>query len=457
MEERQEEERDEEELEELPAPRGFFSLLELLEEFCPLVERLGLDENFVDITELVGKRLQQLEFGHSQIQACGHIYNQQGINLQDPRHLQLILGSQVAQEFRNSLKSRLGLTGCAGVAPSKLLAKLVSGTFKPDQQTLLLPENHQDLLSSLEHIQKLPGIGHRTSQRLESLGIRTVRELQDFPGVLLEKEFGFSTAQKLRKISSGEDDSPVIPSGPPQSFSDEDSFPKCSSEAEAKEKLRQLLPNLLDRISKDGRQPHTVRLSIRRFSSRDRGIQRESRQCPIPSHLIPKFGKGNSTLIPPLLEILMKLLGKMIPLEFPFHLTLLSISFSNLKEIPNRKNSISFYLKPSTSKEEKEGISSAKIRRIPEEIPAFPGPSSAGTSGMPSQGKPAGIFPPPGVDPEVFWELPPELREEVAAEWKNREKNPQNSRENSQKTLKGKRKNPGSSQSKSLLDYWKGR
>ncbi|XP_027564070.1 DNA polymerase iota, partial [Neopelma chrysocephalum] len=264
-----------------------YKVTELLEEFCPLVERLGLDENFLDITELVGKRLRN---DNSQIRVCGHVYNEQGINYRDPRHIQLILGSQVAQEFRDSLKSRLGLTGCAGIAPSKLLAKLVSGTFKPDQQTLLLPEKIRELLRGLENVGKVPGIGHRTTQRLESLGIRNLRDLQDFPMDLLEKEFGSSTARKLRNLSLGKDNSQIIPWRPPQSFSDEDSFPKCSSEAEAKEKLRELLPNLLSRISKDGRRPHTLRLTIRRFS-RENGNRRESRQCPIPSHLIPKFGK----------------------------------------------------------------------------------------------------------------------------------------------------------------------
>ncbi|XP_050164815.1 DNA polymerase iota-like isoform X2 [Myiozetetes cayanensis] len=153
--------------------------------------------------------------------------------------------------------------------------------------------------------------------------------------------------------------------------------------------------------------------------------------------------------------MLLKLLRKMIPLEFPFHLTLLSVCFANFQQIPTGKNSIHSYLKP--SREGKEGIPSGnddrapKIPRIPEEndgkgaeIPVLPGPS---------QGK-SGIVAPPGVDPEVFRELPLELQEEVAAEWKNPEKKPPNS----QKKLQRKRKNPGiCSQSNNLLKYWKAR
>lgn len=54
-------------------------LLGLLEEFCPLVERLGFDENFVDISEIVEKRLTQLQqSGCSRVCVSGHVYNNQG-------------------------------------------------------------------------------------------------------------------------------------------------------------------------------------------------------------------------------------------------------------------------------------------------------------------------------------------------------------------------------------------
>ena len=51
---------------------------ELLEEFSPVVERLGFDENFVDITEMVEKRLQQLQSDDlSALPVSGHVYNDQ--------------------------------------------------------------------------------------------------------------------------------------------------------------------------------------------------------------------------------------------------------------------------------------------------------------------------------------------------------------------------------------------
>ncbi|PNJ43741.1 POLI isoform 10, partial [Pongo abelii] len=82
---------------------------------------------------------------------------------------------------------------------------------------------------------------------LEVLGISSVHDLQTFSPKILEKELGISVAQRIQKLSFGEDNSPVIPSGPPQSFSEEDSFKKCSSEVEAKNKIEELLASLLNR------------------------------------------------------------------------------------------------------------------------------------------------------------------------------------------------------------------
>lgn len=67
------------------------------------------------------------------------------------------MGSHIAAELREAIHSKLGLTGCAGIATNKLLAKLVSGTFKPNQQTSLLPENVSDIMGCLSSLRKVPG------------------------------------------------------------------------------------------------------------------------------------------------------------------------------------------------------------------------------------------------------------------------------------------------------------
>jgi len=72
-------------------------------------------------------------------------------------HQRLAAGSRLASELRAAVCGALGLTGCAGVASNKLLAKLVSGTFKPNQQTTLLPGDVDHLLGRLGDLRRLPG------------------------------------------------------------------------------------------------------------------------------------------------------------------------------------------------------------------------------------------------------------------------------------------------------------
>ncbi|KAM6964833.1 DNA polymerase iota [Aplochiton taeniatus] len=307
-----------------------YKLTELLMTYCPLVERLGFDENFMDITEVVEKRLRDNpESGEYSF--TGHVYNNASINVKAIDHPRLAIGSHVAAELREVIYSKLGLTGCAGISTSKLLAKLVSGTFKPNQQTTLLPLSVKDIMGSLNGLQKIPGVGHQTAKRFQALGLVSVRDLQLFPLADLVREFGDNSAQRLRNLALGIDDTPVTPTGAPQSLSDEDSFKKMSSTKEVLQKVEDLLQSLLDRMQKDGRQPRTFRLTIRRYSATNKWFNRESKQCPIPNHIGQKITSGSSDALAQLMTIAMKLFHKVVDCYAAFHLTLINVCFSNLQ------------------------------------------------------------------------------------------------------------------------------
>nr|XP_020444050.1 DNA polymerase iota isoform X2 [Monopterus albus] len=306
-----------------------YKVTELLISYCPLVERLGFDENFMDVTEMVERRLAQTLESNT-FSFKGHVYNQRKVKASD--YLRLALGSHIAAELREAIYTKLGLTGCAGIATNKLLAKLVSGTFKPNQQTTLLPENIRDIMGHLSSLRKVPGVGHQTAKRLQALGLVTVKDLQLFPLTDLVREFGGPPAQRLKNLALGVDDSPVTPTGAPQSLSDEDSFKKMSSTKDVLEKIHQLLSSLVERMHRDGRQPQTFRLTIRRFSATNKWFSRESRQCPIPSHIGQKIAAGSSDdAVVQLLPLAMKLFHKMVDSSITFHLTLINVCFSNLQ------------------------------------------------------------------------------------------------------------------------------
>lgn len=387
-----------------------YKVTELLEEFGVKVERLGFDENFVDITELVDKKLQEQQ-NDGGLEVSGHVYNDHRVNGSDWTHRRLVAGSQIAADIRAAVHSRLGLTGCAGIACNKVLAKLVSGTFKPNQQTVLFPESSSHLIGRLNHVQRIPGIGYKTAQRLESLGLSSICALQSCPITALEKEFGSSMAHRVQKLSQGEDDSPVTPSGLPQSLSEEDSFKKCSTVSEVKLKIEELLRSLLNRLYTDGRSSHTLRLTLRQFSPSSRYFNRESRQCPIPKNVIQNLSSESSFSV--LVELLMKLFEKMIDVKSPFHLTLLNVCFSNLKPAQSSnssQNSIGFYLtqKKAPSTEASQIIKDPEAKA--EEDPKDTDPSnfcSVETDHSSS------LSLPDHIDMDVFSQLPEDIRKEI--------------------------------------------
>jgi DNA polymerase iota len=135
-------------------------LLAVLQRFGT-VERGGLDEAFVDATALVRRRLTD---GTADGRWHGHVYaaacqldvtsnnrhrpmdlRMHGISHPSPpstsaraehgARLLLQVGSAVAADARAALRAEAGLRTAAGVAHSKVVAKLCSGLHKPDDQT----------------------------------------------------------------------------------------------------------------------------------------------------------------------------------------------------------------------------------------------------------------------------------------------------------------------------------
>ncbi|XP_018426472.1 PREDICTED: DNA polymerase iota [Nanorana parkeri] len=387
-----------------------YRVTELLEEFSPKVERLGFDENFVDITELVDKKTQEPQNDGS-LEVSGHVYNNQMVNGSDWTHRRLVAGSHIAADIRAAVHSRLGLTSCAGIACNKVLSKLVAGTFKPNQQTVLFPESSSHLINSLNHVQRIPGIGHKTAQRLEGLGLSSICALQSCPVTVLEKEFGSPTAYRLQQLSRGEDDSPVTPSGPPQSLSEEDSFKKCSTLTDVKLKIEELLRSLLNRVYVDGRSPQTLRLTLRQSSPTNRYFNRESRQCPIPKNVIQNPSSESSFSV--LMELLMKLFEKMIDAKTPFHLTLLNVCFSNLKSAQtsnSSRNSIGFYL----TQKKAPSMEASQISKDPGAT-AEDLKDTEPCSNLCSleSDHPASLSLPDHIDMDVFSQLPDDIKKEI--------------------------------------------
>jgi len=194
-------------------------------EVAPLIEDRGIDEIYIDLTDVPGAQ-----------EAVGH----------DP------FGGvrAVAQDIRNNVRSATGLTCSIGVTPNKLLAKVASELDKPDGLTVL---THDDVPSRLWPlpVRRINGIGPKAAARLTTLGIGSVGELAAAEPALLAEHFGRSYARWLHEAAHGRDDRALSTSSEPVSMSRETTFDRDLSASADRAELGAILDGLVRELAHD--------------------------------------------------------------------------------------------------------------------------------------------------------------------------------------------------------------
>lgn len=317
-----------------------------LQKYSVQVERLGLDENYIDITDLVASKLKSNN--SSDIKLIGHQFGNNDVECDCGCQLRLMMGSIIAQEIRESIKSEFQLTCTAGISHNKLLAKLVGTKHKPDQQTILFPNSAYELLCSLEGIGDITGIGRSTVEIFKNIGVNTIREVQNCDFDKLKSIFAEDKATFIQNLCNGIDNSPVKSSGKPQSIGLEDSCKNITAISEVKDKLNQLLNRLMILVSEDGRIPRTIKLTIRKYDNTSKMSNRESRQTNVTPSLF-SVKSDSIELIPKsqqkLMLTIVTLFNKLVDIRKPYHITLVGLSFTKFLERMNGNSSISSFFR----------------------------------------------------------------------------------------------------------------
>ena len=205
-------------------------LRDLFLSFTPMVEPLSLDEAFLDVsgaTTLFGPP------------------------------------ATIAERIRGAVRQELELTCSVGVAPNKFLAKLASAAAKPDGTRVVPRRGVLDFLRPLP-VRALWGVGDRTHETLERLGVRTVGELAEVSRRVLERTLGEAAANHLADLATGTDHREVVPYEAPKSVSHEETF---DHDLEADEDvLRELLRlsfRVAARLRSEGFRARTVTIKVR--------------------------------------------------------------------------------------------------------------------------------------------------------------------------------------------------
>jgi DNA polymerase-4 len=258
---------------------------EVFRETSPLVEGISIDEAFLDVRGL------------------GHIS-----------------GSpvEIAARLRRDVLEHVGLPLTVGVARTKFLAKVASGVAKPDGLLVVPPDGELAFLHPLP-IERLWGVGVKTSTKLRGLGIASVGEVARLSEATLVAILGQASGRKLHALAHNRDPRPVQVGRRRRSIGAQRALGRSPKSAEA---LDAVLVGLVERIGKRLRAARRVcRTVVLRLRFGD--FSRATR-----SHTLPDPTAENRTI----LATVRGLLAASMPMIERRGCTLVGISLGNLAD-----------------------------------------------------------------------------------------------------------------------------
>lgn len=187
-------------------------------EIAPVMEDRGIDEVYIDFTDVPGGQREN--------------------------------GRALARLIQRSIFQATGITCSIGVAPNKLIAKMASEFNKPNGISIVLPDDLQSLIWPLP-CRKINGVGPKADEKLQKHGIHTLGELaaRD-PGWLIET-FGKSYGAWLHAAAWGRDERPVVTESEPVSMSRETTFERDLHAVRDRAELGAVFTKLCEQVAAD--------------------------------------------------------------------------------------------------------------------------------------------------------------------------------------------------------------
>jgi DNA polymerase-4 len=184
---------------------------------------------------------------------------------------------RVLRQLVAEVRDRTGITISVGVGPSRLVAKTASDAEKPRGFVVLSREDACARFAG-RPTRILQGVGPRTQERLEAMGITTVAHLQAAPEAVLVERFGARMGRWLHALAFFHDSSPVETSRPAKSRSSETTFDTDVSDLDAlRETVRALAAEVCAGLQRKETRGRTIGIKLRTDDwtniTRDRSIE----------------------------------------------------------------------------------------------------------------------------------------------------------------------------------------
>ncbi|CAA9430282.1 MAG: DNA polymerase IV [uncultured Ramlibacter sp.] len=225
--------------------RGFKSIIR---DIAPQVEDRGVDEVYIDFTEVPGGQREG--------------------------------GRVLARLIQRSIFEATGLTCSIGVAPNKLIAKMASEFNKPNGISVVHEEDVQEKIWPLP-VRKINGIGPKAEARLHRLHLHTIGDIAGQDREWLVDNFGRATGAWMHDAAWGRDDRPVVTESEPVSMSRETTFDRDLHAVRDRAELGAIFTELCEKLAGDLRRKgyvgKTIGIKLRyddfRIATRDQTIE----------------------------------------------------------------------------------------------------------------------------------------------------------------------------------------
>lgn len=197
-------------------------------DFTPDVERTSIDEGYFDLTA----------------------------NHKKP-------AVEIALIISQAIRQTLKITVSEGVASNKLVSQIASKLNKPAAFESVPAGHEQAFIHPLPN-RWLPGIGPKTSARLNAAGLAKIRHVAATPIEMLELVLG-RQAVTIRQFAHGIDDRPLVPAREPQkTFSQQETFASDLTDEEyVAATLRRMADDLFAKVRAEQRTIRTLTVTVR--------------------------------------------------------------------------------------------------------------------------------------------------------------------------------------------------
>ncbi len=218
--------------------RGHFSsyqrladdVMDILGDVTPLVERISIDEAFLDVS------------------GSTHLFGSP---------------AAIAAGLRRRVREEVGLPISVGVARTKHLAKVASQVAKPDGLVVVEPGTERAFLDPLP-VALIWGIGPVAERKLAADGVHTIGDLARTPSMIVERLLGHAVGLRVSALAVDEDPRRVVSAGRARSVGAQSALGRCRPTPEV---VRSVLSHLADRVATrlraKGRAGRTVTVRVR--------------------------------------------------------------------------------------------------------------------------------------------------------------------------------------------------